>query len=177
MQQTYVNAFAHLRQFSGTAQFSAWLTRIAINEALARVRRRGRYEAFDDETTNAEQVMSANSAPNPERQAFAGELRDLLEGAIDALPNGLREVFVLREVEGLSTSETQPEHKTGAAQLAFGAGRQRTTPLRGLLQHPPYFHDGSAADLAAVVEHYNRHFALNLTSQQKADLIEYLKSL
>ena len=56
-------------------------------------------------------------------------------------------------------------------------GRYRTTPLRGLLQHPPYFHDGSAADLAAVVEHYNRHFALNLTSQQKADLIEYLKSL
>ena len=56
-------------------------------------------------------------------------------------------------------------------------GQYRTTPLRGLLQHPPYFHDGSAADLRAVVEHYNRHFRLNLTPQQKADLVEYLKSL
>src|SRR5829696_588887 len=44
MQQTYVNAFTHLRQFNGLAQFSTWLTRIAINEALARVRRQGRYE-------------------------------------------------------------------------------------------------------------------------------------
>ena len=44
MQQAYVNAFAHLRQFNGAARFSTWLTRIAINEALARVRRQGRYE-------------------------------------------------------------------------------------------------------------------------------------
>jgi mono/diheme cytochrome c family protein len=56
-------------------------------------------------------------------------------------------------------------------------GRYRTTPLRGLWQHPPYFHDGSAADLPAVVEHYNRHFGLRLTARQKADLVEYLKSL
>jgi hypothetical protein len=53
----------------------------------------------------------------------------------------------------------------------------RTTPLRGLLQHPPYFHDGSAADLPAVVEHYDRHFDLHLTVRQKADLVEYLKTL
>jgi hypothetical protein len=56
-------------------------------------------------------------------------------------------------------------------------GQYRTTPLRGLLQHAPYFHDGSAPDLRAVVEHYDRHFGLNLTSRQKADLVEYLKSL
>lgn len=53
----------------------------------------------------------------------------------------------------------------------------RTTPLRGLLQHAPYFHDGSAPDLAAVVQHYNNFFGLNLTAAQKADLVEYLKSL
>jgi CxxC motif-containing protein (DUF1111 family) len=56
-------------------------------------------------------------------------------------------------------------------------GRYRTTPLRGLLQHAPYFHDGSAADLPAVVEHYNALLGLNLTPAQKADLVEYLKSL
>ena len=56
-------------------------------------------------------------------------------------------------------------------------GKYRTTPLRGLWQHPPYFHDGSAPDLPAVVEHYDQRFGLNLTAEQKADLVEYLKSL
>jgi mono/diheme cytochrome c family protein len=55
--------------------------------------------------------------------------------------------------------------------------RYRTTPLRGLWQHPPYFHDGSAADLLAVVEHYDGLFKLKLSAEQKADLVEYLKSL
>jgi len=105
MQQAYVNAFTHLRQFNGSAQFSTWLTRIAINEALARVRRQVRYEAFDDELSNVEPFMSRNPSENPERQAFTSELRELLEWAIDTLPDGMREVFVLRDVEGLSTSE------------------------------------------------------------------------
>jgi RNA polymerase sigma-70 factor (ECF subfamily) len=69
------------------------------------VRRQGRYEAFDDEASNVEPFMSGNPVENPEHQAFAGELRDLLEQAIDTLPDGMREVFVLREVEGMSTSE------------------------------------------------------------------------
>jgi mono/diheme cytochrome c family protein len=56
-------------------------------------------------------------------------------------------------------------------------GRYRTTPLRGLLQHPPYFHDGSAPHLLAVVNHYDQQFGLKLTAAQKADLVEYLKSL
>lgn len=56
-------------------------------------------------------------------------------------------------------------------------GQYRTTPLRALWQHPPYFHDGSAPDLAAVVDHYDRLFGLALSASQKADLIEYLKSL
>jgi hypothetical protein len=56
-------------------------------------------------------------------------------------------------------------------------GRYRTSPLRGIWQHPPYFHDGSAATLLAVVNHYNELFGLNLSGQQKADLVEFLKSL
>ena len=56
-------------------------------------------------------------------------------------------------------------------------GKYRTTPLRALLQHPPYFHDGSAPDLPAVVNHYDRLLGLNLTPAQRADLVEYLKSL
>lgn len=56
-------------------------------------------------------------------------------------------------------------------------GAYRTTPLRALASHAPYFHDGSAPDLAAVVDHYDALFGLNLTAAQKADLVEYLKSL
>ena len=104
MQQAYVNAYANLRQFAGKARFSTWLTRIAVNESVARARRRGKYESYD-ELSNAEPFMAERSPGDPERQAFSGELRGLLEWAIDRLPDGAREVFVLREVEGLSTAE------------------------------------------------------------------------
>lgn len=56
-------------------------------------------------------------------------------------------------------------------------GKYRTTPLRGIWQHPPYFHDGSAATLLDVVEHYDDHFDLGLNADEKHDLVEYLKSL
>jgi RNA polymerase sigma-70 factor, ECF subfamily len=105
MQQTYVNAFTHLRQFNGLARFATWLTRIAVNEALARVRRQDRYEVFDEEHQQVEPCMAQSPAENPERQAFTGELHHLLERAIDTLPHGMREVFVLRDVEGLNTAE------------------------------------------------------------------------
>ena len=61
--------------------------------------------------------------------------------------------------------------------MRTATGKYRTTPLRGLLQHAPYFHDGSAPDLLAVVNHYDKQFRLNLTAAQKADLVEFLKSL
>jgi hypothetical protein len=67
---------------------------------------------------------------------------------------------------------TEPVYATRSA-----TGKYRTTPLRALWQHAPYFHDGSAADLPAVVEHYNTQFKLNLTAAQKGDLVEFLKSL
>ena len=105
MQQAYVNAYVHLRQFDGRAQFSTWLTRIAVNEAIARARRLGRYEPLDTETTTPG-LMPVSSIADPERQAYAREMGTLMESAIDRLPDGNREVFVLREVEGMSTSET-----------------------------------------------------------------------
>jgi RNA polymerase sigma-70 factor, ECF subfamily len=105
MQQAYVNAYVHLRQFDGRAQFSTWLTRIAVNEAIARARRLGRYEPLDTETTTPG-LMPVSSIADPERQAYAREVGTLMESAIDSLPDGNREVFVLREVEGMSTSET-----------------------------------------------------------------------
>jgi RNA polymerase sigma-70 factor (ECF subfamily) len=134
MQQAYVNAFTHLRQFNGSAQFSTWLTRIAINEALARVRRRGRYEAFDDDLSNVEPFMSTNPVQSPERQAFAGELRGLLEWAIDTLPDGMREVFVLRDVEGLSTAEVADSLEVSEDVVKTRLSRGRAALRRALLE-------------------------------------------
>jgi RNA polymerase sigma-70 factor, ECF subfamily len=134
MQQAYVNAFTHLRQFNGSAQFSTWLTRIAINEALARVRRRGRYEAFDDDLSNVEPFMSTNPVQSPERQAFAGELRGLLEWAIDTLPDGMREVFVLRDVEGLSTAEVAESLDVSEDVVKTRLSRGRAALRRALLE-------------------------------------------
>jgi RNA polymerase sigma-70 factor, ECF subfamily len=124
MQQAYVNAFTHLRQFNGDARFSTWLLRIAVNEALARARRRGRYESYSDEEAAVETRISRSAPPDPERQAFNGELRGLLEWAIDTLPDGMREVFVLRDVEGLSTVET-------AAALSVSEDAVKTRLSRG----------------------------------------------
>lgn len=105
MQQAYVNAYAHLRQFDGRAAFSTWLTRIAVNEAVARARRRGRYQSIDVKDGGMEPIVPLRARDDPERQTSNLELRTLLESAIDALPDGHREVFVLRQVEGLSTQE------------------------------------------------------------------------
>jgi RNA polymerase sigma-70 factor (ECF subfamily) len=108
MQQAYVNAYSHLRQFDGRAAFSTWLTRIAVNEAISRARRQGRYQSLDEEvgTPPFEALFAMQSTTNPEKEAFSRELRVILEEAVDALPDGTREVFMLRQVEGLSTADT-----------------------------------------------------------------------
>lgn len=106
MQQAYVNAYAHLRQFDGRAAFATWLTRIAVHEALARLRRRSRFESLDSSADSEVPSMPSTSTADPERQAMARELAALVEYAIDRLPDGAREVFVLREVQGLNTAET-----------------------------------------------------------------------
>ena len=103
-QEAHVNAFMHLRDFSGRARFSTWLTRIAVHEALARVRRRSRLESLDD--TDSEDVLMTSNSPGPEDRASNGELRVLLERAVDSLPEVFRTTFVLRSIENLSVAET-----------------------------------------------------------------------
>jgi RNA polymerase sigma-70 factor (ECF subfamily) len=109
MQQAYINAFRHLDQFAERAQFSTWLTRIAVHEALARRRQRKVQAAIAPADGAAHgELMDTLAArePDPERQAYTAELGHLLESAVDALPETYRIVFMLREIEGLSTSET-----------------------------------------------------------------------
>jgi RNA polymerase sigma-70 factor, ECF subfamily len=103
MQDAYVRAFEHLHGFEGRARFSTWLTRIAVYEALARVRSRKRFDPLDAHTEEA--TMSTHLGSSPEQQASDVEMRAVLEHAVDTLPEDFRAVFVLRAVEGMSGAE------------------------------------------------------------------------
>ena len=133
MQQAYVNAYSHLRQFDGRSQFSTWLVRIAIHEALARARRRARYINMDpQQTSGLTSMASIASPPDPERLAFSRELGALMESAIDGLPDGAREVFILRKVEGMSTEEVAAALDVSEAVVKTRLSRARATLRREL---------------------------------------------
>ena len=110
MQQAYINAFTHLAQFEGRSSFSSWITRITLNEAFARRRARQRQALREgpQSTTTEDWSMDtfASPRPDPERQTYAGEVQRVIEQAVDALPEIYRVVFMMRDVEGLSTAET-----------------------------------------------------------------------
>jgi RNA polymerase sigma-70 factor, ECF subfamily len=99
MQAAYISAYTHLRDFGGRAAFSTWLTRIAIHEALARLRKAKRTASLDDVEIEEEQMADTRS---PEDAASDVELRAALEEAVDSLPLGFRTVFVMRAVEEMS---------------------------------------------------------------------------
>jgi len=104
LQDAYVRAFQHLRQYRGESAFGAWLTRIAVNEAIARLRASKKFEPFED--AEGEVVHMSSQDRNPEQSAADSETRALLEQAVERLPDNYRVVYMLREVEELSTAET-----------------------------------------------------------------------
>ncbi|MEF3135502.1 RNA polymerase sigma factor [Rhizobium sp. 268] len=112
VQASYIKAFANLAAFRGDAELSTWLTRIALNEALGRVRARRNtigLEEIDMQATSAGgevvQFPSSLSATDPETELSRNQARQLLEQAVDELPDDFRAIFVLRDVEGMSTDE------------------------------------------------------------------------
>jgi RNA polymerase sigma-70 factor, ECF subfamily len=107
MQDAYVRAYEHLDQFAARAPFATWLTRIAVHEALARLRGRNRIQSLDDTEDNGDQSMQITSkSPDPEQSASGAQLRGLLEEAVLGLPEHYRIVIMLRDIEELSTAET-----------------------------------------------------------------------
>lgn len=106
MQQAYVNAYIHLDQFAGRAKFSTWLTRIAVHEALARVRKDRTTTQTEEPIWDEDEMERVPSRiPDPEQQAMSNDVRTLLQTVIDSLPENYRTVLMLREVEGASTAE------------------------------------------------------------------------
>jgi RNA polymerase sigma-70 factor (ECF subfamily) len=111
VQETYMRAFPKLGEFRADASLSTWLTRIAVNEALARRRRRRTTVGLNAIDTVARQGNSQMMFPtlpvsDPEADAARSEVRRLLEHAIDRLPEPFRIVFVMRAVEEMSIAET-----------------------------------------------------------------------
>ena len=105
VQDTYVRALTGLERFRGDSALGTWLTRIAINEALGRVRRARPMTNILDDSPNAPDNV-ATETPDPEKLMATLESRAMLEEAIDQLPDPFRSVFVARIVEGLSVEET-----------------------------------------------------------------------
>jgi RNA polymerase sigma-70 factor (ECF subfamily) len=110
VQEAYLKAFLHLDGFAGAARLSTWLVKITVNEALGRLRRRMPGGAPGDllaEDLAEDSIMGQTTAEtSPEAAAAQGEIRRLLEAAIDALPHAQRTVFMLRAVEEFSTEDT-----------------------------------------------------------------------
>jgi RNA polymerase sigma-70 factor (ECF subfamily) len=106
MQDAYVRAYMHLDQFDGRAQFATWLTRIAVHESLARLRHRRRIVELDAFESSESPMIPASDGPSPEQEVLTRTLGVLLESAINRLPVAYRSVFMLRDVEEMSTEET-----------------------------------------------------------------------
>jgi len=106
IQQSYLQAFLHLDQFGGNARWSTGVCRIAINEALARIRQRGRFVSIDAASEEAMADFSKGPDGDPERKAAGREFGAMVEQAIDGLPDIYRSVLILREIEGMTTEET-----------------------------------------------------------------------
>src|SRR5262249_43830801 len=107
VQEAWVRAYSHLDQFAGRSAFSTLLSRIAIHEAWARLRRGKRFEALEDHPSGEGRELNVTASDtDPEGDAFGREVRSLVEAAVDALPESYRTVFVLRQIEELSTAET-----------------------------------------------------------------------
>ena len=111
MQDAFLKAYENLEQFQGNSKFYTWLVRIAVNESLMKLRRRrtDKTVSLDQEIETEEDTMPrevADWSPNPEQLYKQGELKEILTKTINGLPASFRTVFVLRDVEGLSTEET-----------------------------------------------------------------------
>jgi len=108
LQEAWVSAYEHLDQFEGRASFSTWVTRIAYHAALSRLRKSKLWSPLEDPDGGImpEANRRQSASETPEAQAARGELGQILQAAVDTLPEIYRSVFIFREIEQLSTTET-----------------------------------------------------------------------
>jgi RNA polymerase sigma-70 factor, ECF subfamily len=132
MQDAFLKAYEKIDQFQGNSKFYTWLVRIAVNESLMRLRKRrtGKMVSIDEDIETEEGTVPrdlADWAPDPEQNYTQAELAEILRKTIQGLPPGFRVVFVLRDVDGLSTEET-------AESLGLSVPAVKSRLLRARLQ-------------------------------------------
>jgi RNA polymerase sigma-70 factor (ECF subfamily) len=162
VQSAYLKAIASIDQFEGRSSLSSWLTRIAINEALGRLRSaRRRSSALESQGVAVldryrEVLMRGSESAAPDAALARDQLRRLLEQAIAALPASFRSVFVLREIEGLSVEDTAEALGVPAATIKSRLHRAKARlqqaldpEIRGALEGAFPF---AGADCAAMTE-------------------------
>jgi len=131
LQETFLRAYEHLKDFQGHSKFYTWLVRIAVNQALMKLRRRrsDRSVSLDEPVDTGEDQVTREIAvwDNPEQRYSREEIRDILANAIESLPPIFRTVFILRDIDELSTEET-------AAALNLSVPAVKTRLLRARLR-------------------------------------------
>ena len=130
LQETFIKAFRHIKNFDGRSSLSTWLYRIATNEALMLIRKRKNLpvsldEPSETETQIEEPVQIVDWCCMPEEELMSAEARDYMTRAVEQLPPTLRAVFVLRDLEGLSTEETSSVLKLSEAAVKTRLSRAR----------------------------------------------------
>jgi RNA polymerase sigma-70 factor, ECF subfamily len=142
MQDAFIRAYRHLGQFRRESKFTTWLTRITVNEAIEKRKRRHEAVPFDDVRASAEFVPRRAESwhADPEKLYGKQELRGMVESAIRALPEIYREAFVLRDVEGMSAEEAAQSIGITVAALKSRLLRARLIVREALaasLEQPP----------------------------------------
>ena len=134
MQDAYVQAYRNLAQFEGRSSLATWLTRIAVNQCLSRLRKHRHIYPID---TELEMKMTENlddGRPGPEKQMLNREVRHVLELAIEQMPARYRSVLILRDVEGLSTAEAAESLGMSVEAVKVNLHRGRTYLRKALEQ-------------------------------------------
>jgi RNA polymerase sigma-70 factor (ECF subfamily) len=131
MQDAFLKSYSHLKTFQGDSQFYTWLVRIAANEALMRLRKRRPNQFSLDEPKEGDEDLMPRElrdwGPGPEQRFAQTEMREILSGVIEELAPDYRIVFVLRDIEELSTEET-------AASLGISIPAVKSRLLRARLK-------------------------------------------
>ena len=139
MQNTYLKAYEKLSQFKHHSAYATWLIRIGINEALARLREKGKVlHLFESETqfkANTILELPDDSQTNPERKMIRQEAKQLLETTVDTLDSKYRVVYILREVEGMSLKEI-----ASALELTIPNVKVRLHRAKAMLKDRLYAH-------------------------------------
>ena len=140
MQEAYIRAYQKLRQFEKRSSFGTWVTRIAVNEAIARLKSKERWNMEPLEEQAQEGVEVGARASDPESETASSEARGLLEAAILRLPLDYRTVVMMRDVEEMSTAET-----ASALEMTEEAVKVRLHRARAMLRRELYERVGATS--------------------------------